>query len=113
MAYETPCQKGLSYDPEKHLCDYPDNIYDCQGLSETVVGFKCPSPEELPPNAVARRFLPFPRFPLPGDDASYIVCVNDLPRIQFCGDYSAFDPQLLTCVYVGEPLPPHAGPPPF
>ena len=56
MAYETPCQKGLAYEPEKHLCDYPDNVYDCQGLSETVVGFKCPSPEELPPNAVARRY---------------------------------------------------------
>ena len=55
VAYETPCQKGLSYAPEAHLCDYPDNIYDCKGLSETVVGFKCPSPEELPPNAVARR----------------------------------------------------------
>ena len=57
VAYETPCQKGLSYDPEKHLCDYPDNIYDCKGLSETVVGFKCPSPAELPPNAVARRYI--------------------------------------------------------
>ena len=57
MAYETPCQKGLAYEPEKHLCDYPDNVYDCQGLSETVVGFKCPSPEELPPNAVARRYI--------------------------------------------------------
>lgn len=110
VAYETPCQKGLSYDPEKHLCDYPDNIYDCQGLSETVVGFKCPSPEELPPNAVARRFLPYPRFPLPGDPTSYIICVNDQPRIQFCGDYSAFDPQTLTCIYEE---PPHAaGPPP-
>merc|ERR1711953_430546 len=111
VAYETPCQKGLSYAPEAHLCDYPDNIYDCKGLSETVVGFKCPSPEELPPNAVARRFLPFPRFPLPGHDLSYIVCVNDQPRIQACGDYSAFDPQLLTCVYIDEPLP-HGGPPP-
>merc|ERR1719323_3007036 len=96
----------------------PKNIYAttliisiCQGLSETVVGFKCPSPEELPPNAVARRFLPFPRFPLPGDASSYIVCVNNEPRIQACGDYSAFDPQLLTCVYIDEPLP-HGGPPP-
>ena len=49
------------------------------------------------------RFLPYPRFPHPGDDASYIVCVNDQPRIQFCGDYSAFDPQTLSCVYIGEP----------
>jgi len=117
VAYETPCQKGLSYAPEAHLCDYPDNIYDCKGLSETVVGFKCPSPEELPPNAVARRFLPFPRFPLPGDEYSYIVCVENQPRIQACGEYSVFDPQLLTCVYLdkgpGLPAPGAFGPPPF
>ena len=31
------------------------------------------------------RFLPYPRFPLPGDPTSYIICVNDQPRIQFCG----------------------------
>ncbi len=61
-------------------------------------------------------FLPFPRFPLPGDASSYIVCVNDVPRIQFCGEYSSFDPQLLTCIYADEaphaaaPLP--IGPPP-
>ena len=63
------------------------------------------------------RFLPFPRFPLPGDEYSYIVCVENQPRIQACGDYSVFDPQLLTCVYIeeGPGLPPPGafGPPPF
>ena len=63
----------MAYTAEKHVCDYPDNVYDCKGKSETVTGFKCPSPDELPPNAVARRFLPYPRFPLPGDDYAYIV----------------------------------------
>ena len=66
VAYETPCKRGLAYSPDYHLCDYPDNVPDCKGKSETVVGFKCPSPDELPPNAVARKFLPYPRFPLPG-----------------------------------------------
>ena len=61
VAYETPCKRGLAYTAEKHVCDYPDNVYDCKGKSETVTGFKCPSPDELPPNAVARRFLPYPR----------------------------------------------------
>ena len=63
------------------------------------------------------RFLPYPRFPLPGDPSSYIICVNYQPRIQFCGDYSAFDPQTLTCIYTEAPLPhgggPAFGPPPF
>ena len=29
---------------------------------------------------VVFRFLPFPRFPLPGDPTAYIVCVEDNPR---------------------------------
>ena len=107
-----------------------------------MVGFKCPSPDELPPNAVARKFLPYPRFPLPGmltnisstfsfwsnrlynvklnhwnsfalylsgDDYAYIVCVGLAPRIQYCGDGTVFDPQVLTCVYLDAPV--HAGPP--
>ena len=45
----------------------------CDKQTESVVGFKCPAPHELPPNAVARRFLPFPRFPKPGDETAYIV----------------------------------------
>ena len=61
VAYETPCYKGLSYNPEIHVCDYPDSVPYCEKQSEGVVGFKCPAPHELPPNAVARRFLPYPR----------------------------------------------------
>ena len=70
---------------------------DCD--SESVVGFKCPATHELPPNAVARRFLPYPRFPLPDDPYAYIVCVYDRPRIQYCGHGSYFDEQTLSCVY--------------
>ena len=129
----------MAYAADYHVCDYPDNVYDCKGKSETVVGFKCPSPDELPPNAVARKFLPYPRFPLPGtltnnwstfsflyvvrlinhwiifalcisgDDYAYIVCVGLQPRIQYCGDGTVFDPQVLTCVYLDAPV--HAGPP--
>merc|ERR1712047_95411 len=86
VAYETPCYKGLAYNPEIHVCDYPDSVPYCEKQSEGVVGFKCPQAHELPPNAVARRFLPFPRFPMPGDDSAYIVCVADNPRIHYCGD---------------------------
>ena len=56
-----------------HCSDYPDNVAYCDKQTESVVGFKCPAPHELPPNAVARRFLPFPRFPKPGDETAYIV----------------------------------------
>ena len=64
MAYETPCYQGLAYTAEKHVCDYPDNVPYCDKQTESVVGFKCPAPHELPPNAVARRFLPYPRYHL-------------------------------------------------
>ncbi|XP_040578153.1 protein obstructor-E [Lepeophtheirus salmonis] len=98
-AYETACHKGLAYDPEKHVCEFPDNVYECANQSESVVGFKCPSPSELPRNAVARRFLPFPRFPNPMDDSSYIVCVNGKPRMNNCGDKFVFDHQTLSCIF--------------
>merc|ERR1711892_208064 len=77
VAFETPCPRGLSYYASIHVCDYPAN-------------------------AVARRFLPFPRFPDPSDEAGYIVCVNNEPRIQHCGDGAVFDPQTLSCLYYEE-----------
>jgi len=100
VAFETPCPRGLSYSASIHVCDYPANVEYCE--SEGVVGFKCPLNSELPANAVARRFLPFPRFPDPSDEAGYIVCVNNEPRIQHCGDGAVFDPQTLSCLYYEE-----------
>ena len=38
------------------------------------------------------------RFPMPGDESAYIVCVADNPRIHYCGDNSLFDPQTLSCL---------------
>merc|ERR1711893_83005 len=108
-AYETPCKRGLAYDPEKHVCDYPGELYDCKDQAESVVGFKCPSTDELPPNAIARRFLPYPRFPMPGDDTAYIVCVNYKPRIQYCGDGALFDQSTLSCYYVDYPAHDYQG----
>merc|ERR1712080_385628 len=49
VAYETPCYKGLAYNPEIHVCDYPDSVPYCEAQSEGVVGFKCPAAHELPP----------------------------------------------------------------
>ena len=41
---------------------------------------------------------PMLRFPMPGDESAYIVCVADNPRIHYCGDNSLFDPQTLSCL---------------
>ena len=35
----------------------------------------------------------------PGDETAYIVCVDNNPRIHYCGDNSVFDSQTLTCIY--------------
>ena len=45
-----------------------------------------------------------------GDDYAYIVCVGYEPRIQYCGDGTVFDPQILTCVYAGPPQGVPSGP---
>ena len=57
VAYETPCYKGLSYNPEIHVCDYPDQVPYCEKQSEGLVGFKYSAPHKLSPNAVAKRLL--------------------------------------------------------
>lgn len=44
----------------------------------------------------------FVRFPKPGDETAYIVCVDGNPRIHYCGDNSVFDSQTLTCIYYEE-----------
>merc|ERR1711862_318663 len=75
-------------------CLYQYGIYPVGEGCQTTF-FKCP-------NAVARRFLPFPRFPKPGDETAYIVCVEGSPRIHYCGDNSVFDSQTLTCIYYEE-----------
>ena len=100
VAYETPCYKGLSYNPEIHVCDYPDQVPYCEKQSEGVVGFKYPAPHKLSPNAVARRLLPYPKVQMPGDETAYIVWVADNPRIPYCGNNSVFDPQTLSCLYL-------------
>jgi hypothetical protein len=59
-------------------------------------------------NLSSNRFLPFPRFAIPNNPTGYIVCVENSPRIQYCGDDSVFDPQELACVFVGPAaLGPH------
>jgi len=106
VAYEAQCYNGLAYSPAIHVCDYPDKVEYCE--SNGVVGFKCPKNSELPANAVARKFLPFPRFPNPDDESGYIVCINNNPRKQACGDNSVFDPKTLSCLdlsYIEEAVP--------
>ncbi len=81
VAYETPCQKGLAYSPEQHVCNYPDSVSYCDKQSEGVVGFKCPGPNELPPNAVARRWA--------SGKQQFVVCIcqrfNFLHRLKALG----------------------------
>merc|ERR1712062_409096 len=38
VAYETPCYKGLAYNPEIHVCDYPDSVR-CLRCFQTLLFF--------------------------------------------------------------------------
>lgn len=60
-----------------------------------VIGFKCP--EKVDPHSVAAKFLPYPRFAVPGDCERLITCVNGFPRLITCGDDKVFDESTLTC----------------
>ena len=200
VAYETPCYKGLAYNPEIHVCDYPDSVR-CLRCFQTLLFFHLSRAPEEPfslqdsasrcrtvrnnlrgslgsnalrwlwycffffwPNCllflnvlvenilllcISHHYLTGPRaspqccrqalpplpkvtwnvtkatnhhhhwclfawresssslvpvctihcrFPMPGDDSAYIVCVADNPRIHYCGDNSLFDPQTLSCL---------------
>ena len=46
VAYETPCYKGLAYNPEIHVCDYPDSVR-CLRCFQTLLCFHLSrAPEE-------------------------------------------------------------------
>jgi len=95
---EQYCQLGLAYDHRIHTCNWPDLLVESAGCdpSAALGDFRCPSDEELSP--LARRFFPFPRFPVPQDDTLYIICVNGMPRLNSCGQGSFFSEETLGCV---------------
>lgn len=95
---EQYCQLGLAYDHRIHTCNWPDLLVESAGCdpSAALGDFRCPSNEELSP--LARRFFPFPRFPVPQDDTLFIICVNGMPRLNSCGAGTFFSEESLGCV---------------
>ena len=95
-----PCELGLVYQESIHACNYPDQLIEELGCDPTALlgGFVCPNNRDLSP--LARRFAPFPRFPVQGREDLYIICVNNLPRLQSCGATGLFDASTLSCAAV-------------
>jgi len=95
---EQYCQLGLAYDHRIHTCNWPDLLVESAGCdpSAALGDFRCPSDEELSP--LAKRFFPFPRFPVPQDDTLFIICVNGMPRLNTCGQGTFFSEETLGCV---------------
>ena len=60
-----------------------------------IVGFKCP--EKVPAHSVSAKFLPYPRYPVPGDCSRLITCVNGFPRLITCEHGKLLDESSLTC----------------
>jgi len=94
---EVYCQLGLAYDHRIHTCNWPDLLVESAGCdpSAALGDFRCPSDAELSP--LAKRFFPFPRFPVPKDPQLYIICVNGMPRLNSCGEGSLFSEASLGC----------------
>jgi len=94
---EVYCQLGLAYDHRIHTCNWPDLLMEYAGCNPSAAlgDFKCPTNEELSP--LARRFFPFPRFPVPKDPKLYIICVDGVPRLNTCTEGSVFSEATLGC----------------
>ncbi|KDR14644.1 protein obstructor-E [Zootermopsis nevadensis] len=94
VPYPTPCEPGLAYDDKTHSCNWPDLLLDfCN--PEAIVGFKCP--EKVPAHSISAKFLPYPRFSVPGDCSRLITCVNGYPRLITCEAGKVLDESTLTC----------------
>lgn len=78
------------------MCDsvYPDSFHSAASLFTEVVGFQCPA--YVDSKDPAAKFLPHPRYATQ-DCGRYIVCVEGLPRLVGCGDYTVFNPDTLVC----------------
>lgn len=94
---EVPCEKGQAYDAKNYVCNWPDLLLDVGCNPEKVVGFKCPDVSALPPNSLTRQFLPYPRYPVPGDCGRFVTCVYDYPRLMNCGYEGVFNEETLAC----------------
>merc|ERR1711970_1613499 len=92
---DVPCIDGLAYDNRTRSCNWPDLMLEFDCDPEQVVGFRCP--DTVDPKSRTARFLPFPRFPAETCGSSYVVCVNSYPRRIFCGDFTVFDEDTLSC----------------
>jgi len=95
---EVYCQLGLAYDHRIHTCNWPDLLMEYAGCDPGAAlgDFRCPTNEELSP--LARRFFPFPRFPVEKDPQLYIICVEGVPRLNTCAAGSIFDTASLGCI---------------
>lgn len=91
-----PTHLMLSYDPPAHRCNWPDQLTHLGCDPERMFGFTCPSLQELE-RTINEQFSPFPRFAVDEAASVYLICVDNLPRLQSCGSLDIFSPDTLQC----------------
>ena len=99
-AFPTSCAPGLVFNPTVGICDWAENVPSSSCTTESIVGFKCPSVEELILGAnqdlsYAKHMKEFSlhvqsRHPHPTDCAKFFVCVYG---------FSKRVPRELSCEY--------------
>jgi hypothetical protein len=96
-----PTTLMLSYDVNSHSCDWPDLLLNIGCNPQEMFQFQCP----VTRNFVGTRnelYAPFPRFTVEGNNKTYLICVDNQPRLQSCGALDSWDPETLECTRPGS-----------
>ncbi|XP_075986922.1 protein obstructor-E-like [Anticarsia gemmatalis] len=97
VGYDFSCPDGLAWSANTYRCEWPDEVEDCD--AEAFLGFRCPEipqSRELGPPAGYRFYRS------DNDCQKYFLCIEQRPRVLFCGSDSAFDELTSTCVSADE-----------
>lgn len=88
------CPDGLAWNKDTYLCDWPDQVADCDAAA--FLGFECPPPVQksslLGEQEVTHEF-----YPSNTNCQQYYVCINGRPRRGGCSEDSAFNIETKTC----------------
>uniref|UniRef100_A0A2M4BZ99 Putative cuticular protein analogous to peritrophins 3-e n=1 Tax=Anopheles marajoara TaxID=58244 RepID=A0A2M4BZ99_9DIPT len=87
-AYVLDCPLGLAFNSATYQCDWADLVEDCD--AEAYLGFKCPP--QAPGLVQPVRF-----FRAPDNCQKFFLCVDDRPRLNFCGPEQAFNELINAC----------------
>lgn len=85
IATVVKCPLGLAFDETSYICDWPDNVLNCD--AEAYLGFRCPSGSDQ-------------QFYKTNNCKHYFSCPNGKPRLNACPSGFAFSEELAQCTEI-------------